>query len=257
MSEVFGPVYAESYDALYHDKDYEGECDLIERLLQTFGDSSIHSVIDLGCGTGGHAIRLAEREYQVAGIDLSESMLDHARRKAADHSNQDSVVFHSGDIREVNLHRTFDAALMMFAVLGYQLNDRDAQAALKTARRHLRPGGLLVFDIWYGPAVLQERPSLRVKEVPTARGKIVRSAEGELDQGRHTCTVRYQVWRHEDGRPASLTKESHTMRYFFPDEIELLLAGAGFAPIRVGKFPEFEQDPDESSWSVICVARAI
>ncbi|MDX6611844.1 MAG: hypothetical protein QOD75_1030 [Blastocatellia bacterium] len=257
MSEVFGQVYAESYDALYHDKDYQGECDVIERLWQTYGDKSIHTIIDLGCGTGGHALCLAERGYQVVGIDSSESMLEQARSKAGDYAKTGRAIFYQGDIRAVNLHRTFDAALMMFAVLGYQLNNEDAQAALKTARRHLRPSGLLIFDIWYGPAVLHELPSKRVKEVPTAKGKIVRTAEGELDEARHACTVRYQVWRDENGSRSSLTKESHTMRYFFLDQLEGLLVSAGFAPIRVGKFPDFEQEPDESSWNIICVARAV
>jgi hypothetical protein len=51
---------------------------------------------------------------------------------------------------------------MMFAVLGYQGENDDVLAALKTAHRHARPGGLFLFDVWYGPAVLHERPSQRV-----------------------------------------------------------------------------------------------
>ena len=49
MSKVFGPIYADVYDLLYHDKDYVAECDLIECVFQTYGDGPIRSVLDLGC----------------------------------------------------------------------------------------------------------------------------------------------------------------------------------------------------------------
>ena len=55
-----------------------------------------------------------------------------------------------------------DATVMMFAVLGYFPGNSDVQAALDSARRHLRPGGLFFCDMWYGPAVLSQRPSERI-----------------------------------------------------------------------------------------------
>ncbi|MEA2203901.1 MAG: hypothetical protein QOE77_677 [Blastocatellia bacterium] len=259
MSEVFGQDYAESYDALYADKDYEGECDLIERLFKTYGAANggrpIHTILDLGCGTGGHAIRLAERGYHVVGADRSPSMLDQARHKAS--TRLLTVDFRSGDISDLDLHCTFDAALMMFAVLGYQLTEYHALDALRTARRHLRTGGILLFDFWYGPAVVHERPAPRTKEMPTASGKIVRSAEAELDESRQLCTVRYQVQRQEDESPSSLIKETHTMRYFFPGDLRVNLHFADFALVRMRSFPDFDREPDVNSWNVLCVAQAI
>ena len=54
--------------------------------------------------------------------------------------------------------QTFDAAVMMFAVLSYQLSNQDVLSTLATVRRHLQVGGLFIADLWYGPAVLNERP---------------------------------------------------------------------------------------------------
>ena len=257
MSEVFGSTYADAYDLFYRDKDYAAECDLIERLFQTYGDGPIRSVLDLGCGTGNHAIPLAQRGYEVAGVDRSESMLAHARGKAAGLSGSSGVTFHQEDIRSVDLQRHFDAALMMFAVLGYQLENADVLFVLSAARRHLRPGGLLIFDVWYGPAVLRQRPSQRVKVIPTPQGKILRVASGELDVRRHVCTVHYHVWQLERERLVAETEESHAMRYFFPQELDLFLECSGFAPVRLGAFPEFDQGPDEMTWNVLGVTLAI
>jgi SAM-dependent methyltransferase len=258
MSDVFGAIYADSYDLLYHDKDYVAECDLIERIFQTYGDDSIHSVLDLGCGTGNHAIPLARRSYEVVGVDRSERMLAQARKKAAGlGKNRNNVVFEKGDIRSVDLGRQADAALMMFAVLGYQLENANVLSTLRTARRHLCPGGLLIFDVWYGPAVLHQRASQRVKVIPTSGGQILRVASGKLDIPCHVCTVRFHVWRLEGERLVAEKEESHSVRYFFPLELELFLECSGFALIRLGAFPEFDQDPNEETWNVLGVARAI
>ena len=257
MSEVFGSIYADAYDLLYHDKNYAAECDLIERLFRTYGDGSVHSVLDLGCGTGNHAIPLAERGYEVVGVDRSESMIAHARRKAGGLSDGSSVALHQGDVRSIDLQRDFDAVLMMFAVLSYQLENADVIAALKTTRRHLRLGGLLIFDVWFGPAVLHQRPSQQVKVIPTPEGKILRVSSGELDIRHHVCTVHFHVWRLEGERLVAETKESHPIRYFFPRELDLFLECSGFAPIQLGAFPEFDQDPDEMTWNVLGVTRAI
>ena len=195
MSQPFGLVYADAYDLIYRDKDYGAECDLIERVLQNYGKST-RSVLDLGCGTGNHAFPLAERGYEVVGVDRSPEMLAHARGKSVNASTNGRLVFKQGDIRAVELRRNFDAVLMMFAVLGYELDNVDVLSALRNARRHVRSDGIFVFDVWYGPAVLRERPSQRIKVIPGEDGgQILRVTSGELDTNRQLCNVHYHVWK--------------------------------------------------------------
>jgi SAM-dependent methyltransferase len=257
VTQPFGSDYAQSYDALYGAKDYEAECDLIEQLLRTYGEGKIASILDLGCGTGNHAFPLCRRGFEVVGVDRSEFMLDQARNKAAALGRPPLDHFHHGDIRDVDLDRRFDAVLIMFAVLGYQIKNADVTATLRAARRHLSAGGLLLFDFWYGPAVLFQRPSARVRVIPTSGGKILRASSSELDTNRDICKVRYHLWKFDDERLLSETEEEHTVRYFFPLELDLFLESAGFASVRLGAFPEFDCNPDESTWNALCVARAV
>jgi hypothetical protein len=140
---------------------------------------------------------------------------------------------------------------MMFAVLGYQLENDDVRAALTVARRHLDPGRLLVFDIWFGPAVLDRRPEDRIKTVSTATGQLSRKATGSLDLRAQVCTVEYSV---SDGGPEA--RERHRMRYFFAKEIDLLLEVSGFETVRLGAFPDIDREADETTWDAIVVARA-
>jgi SAM-dependent methyltransferase len=257
MTELFGSEYADVYDVLYKDKDYLEESRLIDRLLQTYGNGPVGSVLDLGCGTGSHALPLAQQGYEVVGVDRSARMLESARKKAVSGQINGKVNFYQEDIRSFQMERSFDASLMMFAVLGYQLENRDVLAALRAARKHLRSGGLFVFDVWYGPAVLRQGPSERVKLIPTDRGQILRVASGELDVERHLCKVSYRLWKMEGDRLIGQTEETHLMRYFFPLELNLFLECSDFIPVRLGVFPDFDRDPDITTWNVLGLARAV
>jgi SAM-dependent methyltransferase len=241
-TEVFGPAYAAVYDALYGDKDYDAECALIQRLFEQYAQGPVATILDLGCGSGNHAVPLLAGGFSVTGVDRSESMLQQARAKSP------QALFLNADIRIVDLNRTFDAALMMFAVLGYQTEMADALAALKTARRHLNPGGLFLFDFWYGPAVLAQLPTDRVKMA----GEIRRQASSELDIPNRLCRVHFQV----SGNQREPFSEMHPVRFFFGDEIESLLGDAGFQLLRLGSFPDIETGPDASTWNVLAVAMA-
>jgi SAM-dependent methyltransferase len=252
MPQTFGRLYADAYDTLYQDKDYAGECDLIEHIFLSHGNQAITSVLDLGCGSGGHAVCLAKRGYKVTGVDRSEEMLGHARRKLSGDKRLSLV---HGDIRNLDLDRRFDAAIMMFAVLGYQLENSDVLATLKAARNHLRPEGLLVFDVWYGPAVLIQRPSQRVKIVQTSTGRFLRTTDAELDIHNHRTKVQFNVWELDGDRLVTENRETHLMRFFFSKELELFLDIAGFEPVAVRSFPDFDNEPDETTWNVVVVAR--
>ena len=111
------------------------------------GPDPVRSILDLGCGTGNHSLVLAGRGYQVTGVDFSADMLERARGKLAlacgeGRKPAGKLELVQGDVRSVGLGRQFDAVLMMFAVLGYQIGNQDVQAALATVRRHLKPGGV-------------------------------------------------------------------------------------------------------------------
>ncbi|HEY5483850.1 MAG TPA: class I SAM-dependent methyltransferase [Propionibacteriaceae bacterium] len=252
MSSVFGADYAASYDALYADKDYDAECDLLEGIFRESG-RPVATVLDLGCGTGAHAVRLALRGYDVVGVDVSDGMLDAARRRA-EHAGSSTVSFVHGDIRALGLDRRFDAVICMFAVLGYQTTDEDVAKALDTVRLHLAPGGLFVFDVWYGPAVEATGPSARVKVVAVGDGELERQASAVLQADAHLCTVSYWLTRRRPGLPEVTTNETHRMRYFFRNELGQFLEAAGLRLVGLLPLPDTSAPLDSSSWNVLGTA---
>ncbi len=252
MTTTFGERYASLYDAMYAEKDYARECDVVQRMFERYGDD-VRTVLDLGCGTGNHALPLAERGYAVTGVDRSSEMLAIARTKA-DAAGAD-VCFIAGDVRYVDAQGPYDAALMMFAVLGYQHENADVRAAFSNARRMLRPGGLFIFDAWYGPGVLAEPPAPRSRSIITDHGEYERAASAEMDARRHLCTVRYALTPQAgSGTPAH---ETHVVRYFFPMELEMYLDACGFRLLHLADFDRPDDEPTGQAWNVLAVAQAV
>jgi SAM-dependent methyltransferase len=208
-------------------------------------------VLDIGCGTGAHALILAERGYSVTGVDLSASMLRVARRKA-DAAGAE-IEFVEGDARSFDVGQTFDAATFFFAVLGYQQTNTSVRAALGTARRHLRDGGVLFADIWNGPGVIADPPGTRTRVIETEDGPVTRIVSSELDVRRQIARVHYRLER-EGREPA---EETHVMRFFFPQELELFLELEGFELVSLSPADSLDGDAGREDWTALAIARAV
>lgn len=246
----FGSDYASVYDWMYVDKDYEHESDVLEEAFHRFGGGPAHSILDLGSGTGNHALELVRRGHEVVGVDLSADMIDIARRKADE--AELAIEFHHGDLRTVHLDRRFDAVLLMFAVLGYQRTDADVRAALQNARSHAEPGAVLVLDVWHGPAVLADPPGEGRRMIATPTGDVTRSVSSDFDQKSGLCTVRYEL----TGTGVQ-SREEHVMRPFFPAELEGFLGDAGFELAALTAFNDLDRPASTDTWTATVVARAL
>ena len=230
---VFGE-YARYYDLLYRDKDYAAEVEYIARLLHRFYPGA-KSILELGSGTGIHACLLAEKGFSVHGIERSAEMLARSRSLAEKRNKEQgllSLMFTEGDIRTARLNKTFDAVISLFHVISYQTGNTDVSSAFETAREHLKPGGVFIFDVWYGPAVLTERPAVRVKRMEDKHTAVTRIAEPVVHLNDNLVTVNYHVFvRDLQSRVVKEMRESHMMRYFFKPEVELFAAQAEFQGI--------------------------
>ena len=254
---VFSEVYAGQYDGLYASKNYQSECDLVEDAVRRYATSKPVSLLDVGCGTGGHAIEMVQRGYVVTGVDLSQPMLDLAAEKSGAQLFSQQPQWVCGDVRNFETGHQYDLAIMMFAVVGYLTTNNDVLAGLRNVRRHLKPGALFVCDFWSGPSVLAVRPIDRVREVITQSGKVIRAASTTLDITNHTADVTFKLWTLANDRLVSETAETHHLRYFFPQEFALFLSNTGFELQSLSAFPSLEAPLTNESWNALAVAVAV
>lgn len=253
---VFDPLYASHYDAFYAHKDYAAECDLVQQALTREGCGTAATLLDIGCGTGGHAIELARRGLAVTGVDISPAMLEQAGEKATALPPSRRPSWLCGDARSFDAGCRFDAATMMFAVIGYLTDNADVAAALRNIRRHLQPGAAFVCDFWYGPSVLVQRPTDRIRVLDTERGQVIRATQTTLDVSRHTADVSFRLWAIEQGQRVAETQELHRLRYFFPQEFAYLLSQAGFEMRSISAFPSLDAPLGDTTWNALVVAIA-
>ena len=253
---IFNELYADQYDCLYASKNYRIECDLVEEAVRRFSTIKPISLLDVGCGTGGHAIEMARRGYAVTGVDLSQHMLDIAMEKSRSQISLLSPHWVCGDIRDFETGQQYDLTIMMFAVVGYLTTNSDVLAGLRNIRHHLKTGALLICDFWSGPSVLTLRPTGRVREFVTPIGKVIRTANTSLDIATHTADVTFKLWTLANDRIVSETCETHHLRYFFPKEFELFLSNAGFKMKGLSAFPSLDDSLTSESWNALVVAVA-
>src|SRR5205807_7378308 len=120
MSDTF-QRYSAYYDLLYRDKNYVAEADYIAQILRT-SRSNVQTLLEFGSGTGRHGRLLAQRGFQVLGIERSETMIKAALDRASEPSDCAPGNFEckEGEIRTIRLSRTFDAVTALFHVVSYQ-----------------------------------------------------------------------------------------------------------------------------------------
>jgi len=250
MSAIFD-AYADYYDLLYRDKDYAGEARYVQSLLGRHGKGR-GAILDLGCGTGRHAIELARFGYQVFGIDASARMIAQARERMPS-ACRDRLAFETGDVRTARLGRRFEAVVSLFHVASYQTTNADLGAMLTTVREHLAPGGIFVCDFWYGPGVLTDPPQVRTRMVEGAGGSVTRTARPVMLPEQNCVDVSYTLHARRPGvDTVGEINETHRMRYLFLPELRSLLADAGLELATAEAWLGGELGP--ASWNAVLTA---
>lgn len=187
--EVFGD-YAYYYNSFYRDKDYKQEAETVHKILTKYG-SNVHELINFGCGTGRHDIELTKLGYHCQGIDISPVMVDIAKKNSL--QKDMDIDFSVHDIRSFKADSPKDAVISLFHVLCYQLGNTDIINAFESARASLKKGGLFLFEVWYGPGVLSDKPVVRVKEVEDEKNKLIRIARPIMHDKENIVDICYEV----------------------------------------------------------------
>jgi SAM-dependent methyltransferase len=249
--------YSVYYDILYKEKDYQGETDFVAKILNKY-NPQIKTMVEFGSGTGKHAELFTKKNIEVFGVDLSQEMVNQANLRKTNSKTSSLMHFQVGDVRNANANVKADALISLFHVISYQTKNNDLEMMLKNAKAHLKTGGVLFFDFWYGPAVLKVLPEYRERTMENDSYRVFRKAKPTHHVNRNVVDVKFEVEIEDkkNGQKEYL-EEVHPMRYLFLPELEYFLDKTGFSVLETGEWLKDNSAASSDSWGVYLIARAI
>ncbi|WP_041231294.1 class I SAM-dependent DNA methyltransferase [Deinococcus peraridilitoris] len=220
---------ASVYDAIMADIEYDAWADFVLDYLRAEGEVP-RSMLDLACGTGASSGPFVTRGLEVTGLDASGNMLKVAAEKLP------GVRFVQGDLRHFELGEQFDLITCLFDSLNNLTEAHELGQALSRARAHLKPGGVLVFDVnsRLGVRELWEDDAIEgLATMPDGR-EVHYHWSHHYDPGRDLGIV--QAFCRLEGEEFV---EVHEERGYDPADLEPLLRAAGFGRWQFGEFPDY------------------
>lgn len=195
---------------------------------------SAASVLEIGCGAGRLLAPLAELGGRLVGVDIDRGMLA-AASDALPPTHRDRVRLLRADMRRLALEETFDRVIIPYNTLFALPSDEDQIAALVTARRHLAPGGLLLFDLYVDRGsqldfeFAQEDSDFEHLITVVSEGQRVDIFDREVPRPTpRSFRMEYRYELHPpDGGSALIVEDAINHHYLPPGLVQTLLERAG------------------------------
>jgi len=220
--------FARFYDADY--RHYQDDIDLILDLA----DQADGPILELGCGTGRVLLPILEGGHTVTGIDISPALLEIARKKTRNMNHESHITLHQADLRTFDLPtKDFAFAFCTSNTLMHLATQADQLAVLRNAYRHLRPGGLLLIDL-FSPDVARLHAVNGMMELadqwddPATGAQVIKWSVRTVDWAEQ---IQETLFIYEEILPNGTTHRTvcpFTIRFLWRGEAELLLQSAGF-----------------------------
>lgn len=202
------------YEMLYAHRDEDEARKLIDNMLASISFPPPASIIDVGCGNGRHALYLADKGYEVTGVDISERSIKEAREEG-----QGKADFYIHDMRDPLPGGPYDMLLNLFTSFGYFSTDEEMKSTLSNFANALNHKGFLVLDYFNARTILN---NLVNEETITKNGytfHIKRYKDGKF------LVKEIEV---ENGKSADRENYYERVRLLNEEDFEHLLEEMGF-----------------------------
>ena len=239
-------LYSKYYNLIYNNKDYNTEAKYISNCIKKYSPQT-KLILEFGSGSGGHGLILQQMGYDVYGLERSESMVEKALASGFNCC--------LADITDFTLEKKFDCVLALFHVISYLNTNEQLINAFNNANKHLNENGIFIFDVWYSPAVYNQKVENRLKTAKDNDVEVWRFANPEWHYQDNVIDVNYKILV-KDLQTKSMEEinEKHSMRHFSIPEMALLAELTGF---KIEKVEEFltGAEPSENTWGVNFILR--
>lgn len=228
---------------------FKRESGIILALIEEHFSNTTISLLDVGCGTGGHFPFFLEKEVHCSGIDLNPMMIEYAESKFPD------IHLQVQDMRKLDYDQEFELIICMNSTFLYNLTNEDITTTLQGFHNALKPGGLLVIDFSEAVTFLLQRgredPDKGVTyKIHGPDFQVEVNVKTEVDPVRQ-ISLGERTYTFEDGR---VFTEEITYRKLFAQEFRFFLEQTGFIDV---EFKLISEDRQLTPARLLTLARTI
>jgi 2-polyprenyl-3-methyl-5-hydroxy-6-metoxy-1,4-benzoquinol methylase len=210
-------------------------------------------VLELACGTGRITIPMAEKGIEITGLDVSETMLSHARRKTT--IKGVNVEWIKADCRNFKLNKKFNLIFFPFNSITHLHDLKSLEACFSCVKEHLTRNGRFVIDV-FNPHldILMRDPSRRYHVAqysdPDGKGTVIITENNIYDTVTQINRIK---WYYSIGKEKDKFVVENNMRILFPQELDVLLLYNGFTiETKFGNYDETPFDSASPKQLVVC-----
>jgi len=228
--------FARYYDLIYQWMDYPGEAEFIKQMVELNQQSPGNNLLDVACGTGNHAQYLTD-SFNVVGLDINPEMMNIAREKVPE------MELIQGNMKEMDLDRDFDTIICLFSSINYHTNLLELEETFKRFYHHLKPGGVLIFDLGFCTENWEEGRML-VDAAVEGDLQLARISQSRLYDGVFDANFVFLI--NEDGI-MDFEVDQHRIGVFSTPEVNRIAEGVGFKTNIYGDYSEipWNEEKDE------------
>ena len=270
--------FAQVYDTFMDETPYEEWADFIDKLIVQYGisrpacrqiqDNQLQAsavektaeenlasernlVLDLGCGTGSLTELMAEKGYDMIGVDLSQEMLGIAlaKREAA----ASSTLYLCQDMRELELYSTVGTVISVCDSVNYLLEEEDLIETFRLVNNYLYPGGIFIFDF---NTVYKYEHVIGDTTIAENRDDCSFIWENYYHEKEHINEYDLTIFVREDEEEERFRRfsETHYQRGYSLEEMTRLIESAGLTLV-AALDADTHKKPTENSERIYMIAR--
>jgi ubiquinone/menaquinone biosynthesis C-methylase UbiE len=243
---------ARIYDRIWGKYDYDTD---VKFLNELFKQHRCKSIIDVGCGTGNHALRLNKLGYEVTGVDISPTMLKIARSK----DRKRKIRFIQGDMKELKTlvlkARRFDAAILLGQVSSHLYIDKEVQVFFKGMRKVLKKNGIFVLSARNAKKINEEYLNKLMLDhiINEEKLQVVMLTHNNRDSHDPNTIIWKPIYLMKENGKFDLQMREHKLRWHEFSSLKRLLAENGFETVAIYSGPsreKFNEDVHTDMWFV-------
>jgi SAM-dependent methyltransferase len=232
-----------------HNIDFVEDIDFYLKQIERYGEP----VLELACGTGRITIPIAQREIQISGIDISDSMLEHAKQKAKEKGLD--IEWLRADFRSFSIEKKYNLIFIPFNSIVH-IHDREGfEGLFRCVKEHLSEQGRFIIDVFNPRLDILMRDTSDVYPVkeypdPDGRGTVVVTERHNYDAASQINRIK---WYYNIGNGEEEFVVENNIRILFPQELDdLLYYNNIIIETKYGNYDESEFNASSPKQIVIC-----